>query len=224
MARFFFGLPALALVAGAALAACVSQTGQPPRNTGMGIDAFGHTQLSEERSTVAPDRLAHLQRLIASLRSSLPKYRSIERAEADGFRPEGPDVPVGALKHFVSYGNVAVNWQHLDPDRPMALLYRRTQSGYELAGVMFTAPITSTMDELDQRVPLAYGHWHSHRNICQPKDSTATLTPEQRHEFGFSGSINTKVACDAAGGVFMDNVFGWMVHVYPFEDDPAKQF
>jgi len=212
-------------MAGASLAACASQTtGQAMRNTGMGIDAFGHTQLSEERTIAAPDRLAHLQRLIAYLRSSLPKYRSVELAVADGYRPEGPDVPVGALKHFVNYANIPVNWQHLDPDRPMALLYRRTQSGYDLAGVMFTAPIGSSMDELDKRIPLAYGHWHSHRNICQPKDSTAVLTAEQRQEFGFSGSINTKAACDAAGGVFMDNVFGWMVHVYPFEDDIAKQF
>jgi hypothetical protein len=130
-------------MAGASLAACASQTtGQAMRNTGMGIDAFGHTQLSEERTIAAPDRLAHLQRLIAYLRSSLPKYRSVELAVADGYRPEGPDVPVGALKHFVNYANIPVNWQHLD----------------------------------------------------------------------------------AAGGVFMDNVFGWMVHVYPFENDIAKQF
>jgi hypothetical protein len=225
MIRFWFVLRAFALLAGTMPAACASHTtGEPARDTGMGIDAFGHTQLSEQRSTVAPDRLAHLQRLIAYLRSSLPKYRDVERAQADGFRPEGPDVPVGSLKHFVNYANVPVNWQHLDPDRPMALLYRRTQSGYELAGVMFTAPITTTMDELDKRIPLAYGHWHSHRNVCQPEDGAATLTPEQRHEFGFSGSINTKAACAAAAGVFLDNVFGWMVHVYPFEDDIAKQF
>jgi len=224
VARILYGLQVLALLAGSTLAACAQQSAHSLRNTGMGIDAFGHTQLSEERSTVAPDRLAHLQRLIASLRSTLPKYRSVDRAVADGYRPEGPDVPVGALKHFVNYANVPVNWQHLDPERPMALLYRRTQSGYELAGVMFTAPISSTMDELDRRIPLAYGHWHSHRNVCQPKESTIALTDEQRHEFGFSGSINTKPACDAAGGVFMDNVFGWMVHVYPFEDDPAKRF
>jgi len=31
-------------------------------------------------------------------------------------------------------------------------------------------------------------------------------------------------ACAAAGGVFLDNVFGWMVHVYPFETDVAKEF
>jgi hypothetical protein len=80
------------------------------------------------------------------------------------------------------------------------------------------------MDELDERIPLAYGHWHSHRNVCQPKNEAAPLTREHARRYGFSGSINTKAACDAAGGVFLDNVFGWMVHVYPFENDVARQF
>lgn len=213
-----------AIVVAVALAGCAGPGRQSARNTGMGIDAFGHTQLSEERTTVAPDRLAHLHRLIADLRSTLPRYRDIELAEADGYRPEGPDVPIGALKHFVNYANIPINMQGLDPDRPMALLYRRTSNGFDLAGVMFTAPITSSMDELDRRIPLAYGHWHSHRNVCVPKDKTTPLTWQQRNEFGFSGSINTRAACDAAGGFFMDNVFGWMVHVYPFEEDVAKEF
>jgi hypothetical protein len=36
------------------------------------------------------------------------------------------------------------------------------------------------------------------------------------------GSINTKEACNAAGGTFLPHVFGWMVHVYPYETDPKK--
>lgn len=205
------------------LTACARGPVAPMRTSGMGIDAFGHTQMSEVRTSVSADRAAHLDRLIAYLRATLPKYESLDYAEADGYRPEGPDVPVGALKHFVNYTNLRANWQHLDPDKPMALLYRRTATGYELAGVMFTAPIASSMDELDKRIPLEYGHWHSHRNVCQPK-TAAPLTREQARAFGFSGSINTKAGCDAAGGVFLDNVFGWMVHVYPFETDVAKQF
>jgi hypothetical protein len=191
----------------------------------MGIDAFGHTQMSEIRTTVSPEGRAHLARLIADLRAGLAKYRDERRAIADGYRPEGPDVPIGSLKHFINYDNVRVNWQHLDPDRPTALLYRKTAGGgYELAGVMFTASLATTMDELDRRIPLAYGHWHSHRNVCQPKPGTVALTRAQARAFGFSGSINTKAACAAAGGVFLDNVFGWMVHVYPFENDLARQF
>lgn len=215
---------ALPFVTCVLLAACSGAPSEQMHSSSvMGIDAYGHTQMSTSRTTVTPELRAHMERLIGHLRSTLPKYRSVDRAIADGYRPEGPDVPVGALKHFVNYTNLRANWQHLDPDKPMALLYRRTASGYELAGVMFTAPINSTMDQLDERIPLAYGHWHSHRNICQPKTSRP-LTTAERHEFGFSGSINTAAACAAAGGVFLDNVFGWMVHVYPFENDVAKQF
>jgi hypothetical protein len=206
------------------LAACSSERSDHVHSSStMGIDAFGHTRLSSSRMSVTPEGKAHVARLIAYLRDTLPKYRSIDRAVADGYRPEGPDVPIGAYKHFVNYQNLRANWQHLDPDKPMALLYRRTPSGYELAGVMFSAPMSSSMDDLDQRIPLAYGHWHSHRNVCQPK-TARQLTRAEAREFGFSGSINTAKACAAAGGVFLDNVFGWMVHVYPFENDVAKQF
>ncbi len=30
----------------------------------------------------------------------------------------------------------------------------------------------------------------------------------------------TEQDCDAAGGHFLPQVFGWMVHVYPFEQKP----
>lgn len=194
------------------------------RASGMGLDAFGHTKMAEEWATLAPERRAHVERLLAALRASLPRYREVAAAIADGYEPAGEAVPIGALKHFVNLANVRVNWQHLDPERPMALLYRRRKSGYDLAGVMFTAPIATSMDELDQRVPLSLGHWHSHRNVCQPRPGHAPLSKTQERAFGFSGSINTEAACRAAGGVFFDNVFGWMVHVYPFETDLAKQF
>jgi hypothetical protein len=36
------------------------------------------------------------------------------------------------------------------------------------------------------------------------------------------GSIHTREDCEAAGGVFLPHVFGWMLHVYPYEHDPAK--
>jgi hypothetical protein len=40
-------------------------------------------------------------------------------------------------------------------------------------------------------------------------------------KFGLNGSIATKDACEAAGGKFVPQVFGWMVHVYPFEKTQA---
>jgi hypothetical protein len=81
------------------------------------------------------------------------------------------------------------------------------------------------MDELDQRIPLALAHWHSHRNLCVPKPGTPPLrTHADRARFGFSGSITTRDACAAAGGIFLDNVYGWMAHVYPYEPTMAKAF
>jgi hypothetical protein len=40
--------------------------------------------------------------------------------------------------------------------------------------------------------------------------------------FGTRGAITTKEGCDQAGGRFRPQLFGWMVHVYPFEDTPEK--
>ena len=68
--------------------------------------------------------------------------------------------------------------------------------------------------KLDQRVPLGVARWHRHVNLCFPpkgQGATADWT-----KFGVNGSISTKAACDAAGGRFYPQVFGWMVHVYPW--------
>jgi hypothetical protein len=209
------------------LAGCANgaRTGTGARASGMGIDPFGHTRMSEMRAAVAPEGMAHTQRLLAILRHELVRYRDPAAAERDGYLREGEDVPAGSLKHFFKYENFAKNQDHLDPEAPAAILYRRTATGYELAGVMFTAPITASMDELDKRIPLALGHWHSHRNICVPrKDAPPLRTHAERAPFGFSGSITTRAACDEAGGVFLDNVYGWMTHVYPYAPDLAGAF
>ena len=214
-----------AAIACAALAACATNAAHvATRSTGMGIDPFGHTRMSEARDVVPPDELAHTQRLLAMLRADLVRYRDPAAAERDGYRKEGEDVPVGSLKHFFKYENFAKNQTHLDPRAPAAILYRRTATGFELAGVMFTAPISASMDELDRRIPLALGHWHSHRNICMPPKGAPMTTHAERAPFGFEGSITTRAACDAAGGTFLDNVYGWMTHVYPYAPTLADAF
>ena len=40
--------------------------------------------------------------------------------------------------------------------------------------------------------------------------------------FGPESPIATKAACDAAGGVFRDSIFGWMVHANVFEGNDAR--
>jgi len=43
-------------------------------------------------------------------------------------------------------------------------------------------------------------------------------------KFGLRGTIVTQDACDTAGGRFHPSIFGWMVHVYPYEDSLDKVF
>ena len=71
-------------------------------------------------------------------------------------------------------------------------------------------------------VPLSIATWHLHTNLCMsPKDArrSADFT-----KFGLHGSIATQEACDSAGGKFYPVIFGWMVHVYPYEDSTQKIF
>jgi hypothetical protein len=40
--------------------------------------------------------------------------------------------------------------------------------------------------------------------------------------FGFTGKIDDASSCTAAGGYFIPQAFGWMIHVYPFAGDDLK--
>ena len=40
--------------------------------------------------------------------------------------------------------------------------------------------------------------------------------------FGFAGTISTAADCQALGGNFHPQIFGWMVHVYPFQSDDLR--
>ena len=117
-----------------------------------------------------------------------------------------------------------------DPSRPTSLLYEKVparpggQPGYKLVGVMYTAPYEVSEQELDRRVPLSIARWHLHTNLCVPPHPSIDdedLVGENAR-FGLRGSIMTVAACRAAGGRFIPHVFGWMVHVYPYEKDPKK--
>jgi hypothetical protein len=124
---------------------------------------------------------------------------------------------------------------NFDPSRPTSLLYEKVpakaggRAGYKLVGVMYTAPYEVSDDELNRRVPLSIARWHLHTNLCVPLDDDVRGgdldDPDivgTNPKFGLQGSITTATACRAAGGKFMHHVFGWMVHVYPYEADPKK--
>jgi hypothetical protein len=92
-------------------------------------------------------------------------------------------------------------------------LDKKTASGYELVGAMYTMPKRATEEQLNERVPLSIATWHLHTNLCMPPKGERLMAHYSK--FGLRGSIATLEACDAAGGVFHPVVFGWMVHVYP---------
>ncbi|HJZ66125.1 MAG TPA: hypothetical protein VKD70_17490 [Candidatus Acidoferrum sp.] len=159
--------------------------------------------------------------VVAQLRGGIEKYRDYHVALNDGFKIFMPNVPQPEY-HFTNYSNGFLAALEFDPSRPTSLLYRRASSGYELVGAMYTMPKRATEDQLNQRVPLSIAMWHLHTNLCLPPQSQLKNTDWTK--FGLKGSIATQEACDAAGGRFRPSVFGWMVHVYPYESSLGKVF
>jgi hypothetical protein len=107
-----------------------------------------------------------------------------------------------------------------DPARPTSLLYKKTKTGYDLIGAMYTMPKRVTEDQLNARVPLSVAQWHLHTKLCMPPKDQRAHADWTR--FGFQGSITAKEACSEAGGIYYPVIFGWMVHVYPFEESREK--
>ena len=171
------------------------------------------------RASVADQQRA--SEITEKLRAGIEKYRDYNVALNDGFRIFLPNVPQKEY-HFTNYSNGFLEAFTFDPARPTSLLYKKTGAGYELVGAMYTMPKRATEDELNGRVPLSVASWHLHTNLCMPPRD------QMRHvdwtKFGLRGSITTQQACDAAGGRFSPVVFGWMVHVYPYESSPEKIF
>jgi hypothetical protein len=178
----------------------------------------GHMRMTPARPVTDQDR-RHADEIATRLAGAIEKYKDYRVALADGFHIFAPNLPQ-PMYHFTNYWNGYLEGFTFDPARPTSLLYKRTKDGYELIGAMYTAPRTANLDELNERVPLGVARWHEHTNLCMPKRGEATHADWKK--FGLEGSILTEEQCQAAGGRFYPVIFGWMVHVYPFESDPAK--
>jgi hypothetical protein len=158
--------------------------------------------------------------ILTELRPAIEKYRDYKVALADGFQIFMPNVPQEHY-HFTNYRYAFEAKFAFNPERPTSLLYKKVGDGYQLEGAMYTAPKRATEEELNERVPLSVARWHKHVNLCMPQKGTE-LQQVNLKQFGFRGTISTEAACEQAGGVWRPQVFGWMVHVYPFESDSAK--
>jgi hypothetical protein len=177
-----------------------------------------HMRMTPVRPATEEDH-RRADEIAATLAQALQKYKDYHVALAEGFHIFAPNLPQ-AQYHFTSYWNGYLEGFTFDPARPTSLLYRKTKEGYELIGAMYTAPRTASLDELDERIPLGIARWHQHTNLCMPervKAGDADWT-----KFGLTGSISTEAECQEAGGRFYPVIFGWMVHVYPFESSPTK--
>jgi hypothetical protein len=181
----------------------------------------GHMHMTTLRPAQSGDQ-AKGDAIAAAAKQAMSPYRDYQKALADGYQIFLPDVPQPQY-HFTKYEYGREAWSHFDPAKPTSLLYVKTpDGGYKLVGAMYTDRVDATEDELNDRIPLSIAQWHQHINFCKAPPGHKAEYFGSQAKFGLEGSITTNEACEAAGGEFRSHLFGWMVHVYPFETDPKK--
>ncbi len=168
-----------------------------------------------------PGDAARAQHIADRARQSLEKYSDYNAALADGYKIFLPNVPQ-KMYHFTNWIYARGAAFTFDPTKPTSLLYEKHGDDYKLIGAMYTAPVSFTEDQLNERVPLSVAQWHQHVNMCKPPQGRAIEMLGTHPRFGLNGSITTREECEAAGGTFMPHVFGWMVHLYPWEKTPDE--
>jgi hypothetical protein len=178
----------------------------------------GHMHMSELRKP-QPGDSAKAQQVVEEARPALEKYRDYKVALAEGFKIFLPNVPQ-KMYHFTNYENAIGEAFRFDATKPTSLLYEKRGDDFTLIGAMYTAPVRFSEQQLNERVPLSMAQWHQHVNLCKPPKGQERDVLSKTSKFGLNGSITTQEACDAAGGTFMPHVFGWMVHMYPWEKTP----
>ena len=183
------------------------------------MDMSAHMYMTALRPANPADE-KRAEEIVAQLRPAIEKYKDYRVALTEAFKIFMPDVPQPHY-HFTNYAYGFEAAYEFNPAHPTSLLYKKTKDGYELEGAMYTARKLATEDELNARVPMSVARWHKHTNLCLPAKGTS-LQQVDLKEFGFRGSIATEEACEQAGGRWFPQIFGWMVHVYPYETDPAK--
>jgi hypothetical protein len=200
--------------------------GQAPKTTVVSATPdMGHMPGHMFITSLRPPQPGDTQRadaVVAAAKQAMEPYRDYRKALADGYEIFLPQLRQPQY-HFTmhEYGREA--WTHFDPLKPTSLLYKKTaDGGYVLIGAMYTAKFSATEDELNDRIPLSIARWHQHTNFCKAPAGHEAEYFGADAKYGLMGSITTKEACDAAGGEFRAHLFGWMVHVYPYETDPKK--
>ena len=185
------------------------------------MDMGAHMFMTDLRPANAADekRADEIARRLCVPRSQ--KYKDYRVALADGFQIFLPNVPQ-KIYHFTNYGAAFEARYQFDPARPTSLLYKKTADGYELVGAMYTAPRRRDVRRLErtraaQRRALAQARelllGAEGRSVPAGGSERIRIPRKHRH-------AKTPANRPAATGI--PQIFGWMVHVYPYETDPAK--
>jgi hypothetical protein len=189
-------------------------------NAGM-ANMSGHMLMTTPRPLRDGDQ-QKADSLVENAQSAMAPYQDYRKALADGYQIFLPNIPQPQY-HFTNYASGRDARLRFDPLKPTSLLYTKTaDGGYKLVGAMYTDRVDATEDELNERIPLSIARWHQHVNFCKAPEGQKAAYFGPAAKFGLLGSITTKEACEAAGGEFHPHIFGWMVHVYPYEKDPRK--
>ncbi|HMK29696.1 MAG TPA: hypothetical protein VK473_08445 [Terriglobales bacterium] len=185
------------------------------------MDMGPHMKMTDLRPLQPGDK-EKAAAIVDQTRTTLEKYRDYKVALADGYRIFLPNLPQ-KMYHFTNYWYGFEAAFRLNPEHPTSLLYEKTaDGGWKLIGAMYTAPAQATQEELNERIPLSIAQWHEHTNFCAAPKGHESEYLGSRARFGLAGSIVTEDQCNKAGGTFKPVIFGWMVHVYPFEKTPAE--
>ena len=150
----------------------MNHTMAPAAMGGHMMHMENHMRMTELRSS-APDDEARARDILATLRSSIARYRNYRVALAHGMRIFLPGIPQDVY-HFTDYARTGQEYQgRFDIAHPGSLLYSRDAAGnYTLVGAMYSAPPEATPADLDAIVPLSIARWHVHTNICLPNGLT----------------------------------------------------
>ena len=182
------------------------------------VDMGPHMKMTSLRESKAGDQ-EKADRVLEVARSVAAKYEDYKNALADGYKIFLPNLPQKQY-HFTNYWYGYEAGVRFNPEHPTSLLYEKHGEAYKLVGVMYTASKSASEEDLNTRIPLSIAQWHAHVNLCLAPQGNRPRTPTGHPQFGLGGSIVTRDACDAAGGRFLPQIFGWMVHVYPAEQKP----
>src|SRR5277367_3035801 len=106
-----------------------------------------HMQMSLQGDP-APGDAGRAMEILAAADKVLARYRDVKTALADGYKPFFPTGRMGEEIHYTNYRYRRKEQRHVDYSHPGSVLYKRTADGLTAVGVMYTAPVDASAQQL----------------------------------------------------------------------------